>query len=116
MAPSTKNVKKDPGGNTRTDESDATTASKTVTQQELDLVSDSDDGEGGAGAGIEWVLCSYTERPWFQPITTAIPASEANKSMELHILGAHGLSIGGGNSHFAALVSDTLAKLGSLQD
>ena len=79
MAPSTKNVKKDPGGNTRTDESDATTTGKTVTQQELDLVSDSDDGEGGAGAGIERVTCSVHGCTWFQLITSLDPASEADK-------------------------------------
>ena len=94
MAPSTKNVRKDSSGNTRADESDATTTSKTVTQQELDLVPDSDDGERGAGAGIERVSCSAQGCIWFQTITAKVPASEANKSMELHILGAHGLSIG----------------------
>ena len=79
-----------------------------TTNNGLDLASDSEE-DVGAGAGIERVTCSVEGCTWFQPITTLVPASEANKSMELHILGAHGLSIGGGNSQFATLVSDTLA-------
>ena len=77
----------------------------------MDLLADSDDGEGGARAGIERVMCSVAGCTWFQPITAAIPASEANKSLEFHVLGAHNLTSGGSNSQFAALVSQTLVKL-----
>ena len=63
------------------------------------------------GAGIERVTCSLDGCSWFQPITTSFPASEANKSAELHMLGAHDLQLGGSMAQFAASVSGTLAKL-----
>ena len=40
MAPSTKTVKKDAGGDTRADESDVSARGNTVTKQDLDLLSD----------------------------------------------------------------------------
>ena len=112
MAPSTRTVKVDPKVSAPgTGESSDTTTKPGTTQEDgLDLASDSEE-EVAAGAGIERVSCPVDKCTWFQPITTLVPASEANRSVELHMLGAHHLTLGGSMSQFAAAVSDTLVKL-----
>ena len=111
MVPSTR-TKVDPNGSTQGTGESSDTTPKTVTTNNggMDLASDSEE-DVAAGAGIERVTCPVDGCTWFQPITTLVPASEANRSMELHMLGAHGLTLGGGISQFAAAVSDTLVKL-----
>ena len=109
MAPSARTVKVDPQVSApgTGESSDTTNQQPPATQQEgLDLASDSEE-EVAAGAGIERVTCPVDGCTWFQPITTSFPASEANKSAELHMLGAHNLQLGGSMAQFAASVSST---------
>ena len=112
MAPSRKN-KEDAKGSTQGtgESSDTTPKTGTTDQGGVDLLSDSEEDKDVPGAGIERVTCPVDGCSWFQPITTSFPASEANRSAELHMLGAHDLQLGGIMSQFAASVSDILTIL-----
>ena len=63
------------------------------------------------GAGMERVTCPKEGCGWFQRVTKEFPASEANKSAEIHMLGAHNLCLGGSMAQYAASVDATLALL-----
>ena len=111
MAPSRKSKEESKGSTQGAGESSDTTP-KTVTTDNggADLLSDSEE-DVGPGAGIERVTCPVDGCSWFQPITSSFPASEANRSAELHMLGAHDLQLGGSMAQFAASVDQTLAQL-----
>ena len=63
------------------------------------------------GAGMERVTCPKEGCGWFQCVTKEFPASEANRSVEIHMLGAHNLQLGGSMAQYAASVDATLALL-----
>ena len=117
MAPSRKNKKEDGKGSTQGsgETSDTTpktgTTSTTADDQGLDLTSDSEEEKDVPGAGMERATCPVDGCGWFQRVSTEFPASEANRSAELHMLGAHGLHLGGSMAQFAASVDQTLAIL-----
>ena len=81
--------------------------SSDTNKQQMDL----DQLEEAPGAGMERVTCPVDGCGWFQRVTTEFPASEANRSAELHMLGAHDLRLGGSMAQFAASVDATLAQL-----
>ena len=113
MAPSRKN-KEDAKGSTQGSGKTSDTTPKTGTTDDqggMDLLSDSEEDKDVPGAGIQRVTCPVDGCSWFQPITATFPASEANRSAELHMFGAHDLQLGGSMAQFSASVSDTLAIL-----
>ena len=114
MAPSRKNKEDAKGSTQGTGESSDTTPKTGTTDQGaggVDLLSDSEEDKDVPGAGIERVTCPVDGCSWFQPISTSFPASEANRSAELHMLGAHDLQLGGSMAQFAASVDQTMAQL-----
>ena len=81
--------------------------SSDTNKQQMDL----DQLEEAPGAGMERVTCPVDGCGWFQRVTKEFPASEANRSAELHMLGAHDLRLGGSMAQYAASVDATLALL-----
>ena len=117
MAPSRKDKKEDGKVSTQGsgETSDTTpktgTTSTTTDDQGLHLLSDSEEDKDVPGAGMERATCPVDGCGWFQRISKEFPASEANRSAELHMLGAHGLHLGGSMAQFAASVDRTLARV-----
>ena len=118
MAPSRKQKKEDGNGSTQgsgetsdTTQNNGTTSTTQQDDQQFDLTSDSEEEKDVPGAGMERATCPVDGCGWFQRVSPEFPASEANRSAELHMLGAHGLHLGGSMAQFAASVDATLAQL-----